>query len=425
MFYVGYLLWEYPTSILITRLPTAKYLAANTVFWGAVVALTASCSSFTGLMTVRFLLGVAESTITPGFMFLTSTWYTRDEMPTRLAIWFAGNSIGGLCSSLLAYGVGNFPSHGDFKPWRWMYIILGSGTLLWAIPLFLFLPDSISKAKFLNEKERRLALERVLRAGTGITENARWKLCQAKECLVDPKTWLILSIELFTQIPNGGTHSFSNIVITSFGFTDLESTLINIPYSTISALIIYGTGWLAGRYRTLNCLLIITAVLPCVIGSAVIYHRDKVGHGVQLMAYFFLSSGPAAMPLNMSLVQANYRGVTKKMTITAMMFGTYCVGNIIGPHFFRASEAPTYDTAFRTIMVCYTLVSILALALRFHLQRANSRKPMEDGVLSIANVSRSLTRNATTDGVPSESAPHRAHDNDTTDWETIGFRYRL
>jgi predicted PurR-regulated permease PerM len=30
------------------------------------------------------------------------------------------------------------------------------------------------------------------------------------------------SIELLTQIPNGGTHSFSNIVITSFGFTDLQ-----------------------------------------------------------------------------------------------------------------------------------------------------------------------------------------------------------
>lgn len=91
VFYFGYLGWSYPTSLLIARLPTGKYLTANTLFWGAVVALTAACTNFGGLMTVRFLLGVAEATITPAFMFITSSWYTRDEIPTRTGIWFAGN----------------------------------------------------------------------------------------------------------------------------------------------------------------------------------------------------------------------------------------------------------------------------------------------------------------------------------------------
>lgn len=415
------MLWEYPTTILITRLPTAKYLAANTVFWGTVVALTASCSSFAGLMTVRFLLGVAEATLTPGFMFLTSTWYTRDEMPTRLGMWFAGNSIGGLCSSLLAFGIGSIGKDGLLKPWRWMYIILGTGTLAWAIPLFAYLPDSISKARFLTVEEREVAARRVILDGTGSTDNAPWRLAQVKECLVDPKTWLIFSIELLTQIPNGGTHSFSNIVITSFGFTDLESTLINIPYSIISAAIIYGTGWLAGRYRTLNCLLIIAVLLPCVIGSSLIYHRQKIpGRGFQLLAYFLLSSGPAAMPLNMSLVQANYRGVTKKMTMTAMVFGAYCTGNILGPHFFRAAEAPTYETAFRTITVCYVFVITLTLILRCYLQWKNTQRQGEEGVVGELGDSGRVTYSSTGSSPLREDAYE-----DKTDWETVGFRYRL
>jgi MFS family permease len=93
VFYFGYLGWVYPTTLLIARLPAAKYLTANTLFWGAVVALTAACTNFGGLMTVRILLGVAEATITPAFMFITSTWYTRDEIPTRTGLWFAGNVI--------------------------------------------------------------------------------------------------------------------------------------------------------------------------------------------------------------------------------------------------------------------------------------------------------------------------------------------
>jgi hypothetical protein len=34
------------------------------------VAATAGCSNFSGLMTVRFLLGVAEATISPSFVYL-------------------------------------------------------------------------------------------------------------------------------------------------------------------------------------------------------------------------------------------------------------------------------------------------------------------------------------------------------------------
>lgn len=74
VFYFGYFFWEYPTTLLIARLPVAKYLAANTFMWGVVVALTAVCSNYGGLITVRFFLGVAEATITPAFMFITSTW---------------------------------------------------------------------------------------------------------------------------------------------------------------------------------------------------------------------------------------------------------------------------------------------------------------------------------------------------------------
>jgi MFS family permease len=390
--------------------------------------MTAVCTSFGGLMTVRFLLGVAEATITPGFMFLTSTWYTRDEIPVRIGIWFAGNSIGGLCSSLLAFGVGHIDD--EVRPWRWIYIILGICTFLWAIPIYFFLPDKISEAKFLTPSERQIAADRVIIAGTGSTEHSHWRLDQVKECLIDPKTWLIFSIELLTQMPNGGTQSFSNIVIQTFGFTNLQSTLINIPYSVLTASIIAGTGWLAGRYQTLHCLLIITVVLPCVTGAAIISQRDSVPHGVQLFAYFLLSTGPAAMPLNMSLVQSNYRGVTKRMTMTAMLFVAYCTGNIAGPHFFRKGEAPHYGTAFRAIMVCYSLVVVLALTLRFYLRWLNLKRTREEGFEGSASSAGALAGGKVANGkdvaeVATEVQLRPEDYDDVTDWKTVGFRYRM
>lgn len=72
--------------MLVARLPIGKYLAGTTLFWGAVVALTAACSSYGGLITVRFLLGMAEATVTPALMFVTTSIYTRDEVPKRTGI---------------------------------------------------------------------------------------------------------------------------------------------------------------------------------------------------------------------------------------------------------------------------------------------------------------------------------------------------
>ncbi|OAA36176.1 major facilitator superfamily transporter [Beauveria brongniartii RCEF 3172] len=425
IFYFGYLIWEYPTTLLIARLPVGKYLTANTAFWGASVAVTAACTSFGGLMVARFLLGVAEATITPGFMFLTSTWYTRDEMPMRVGIWFAGNSVGGLVSSLLAFGVGHIED--NVHPWRWMYIILGVATFLWTIPMFYFLPDSISKATFLTTEEREFAMRRTIIAGTGSTEGTRFSWEQVHECFVDPKTWLIVLIAIAGQIPNSGTQNFSNIIIKSFNFTSLQSTLINIPYSLLSAAVIAATGWLAGRYRTLNCILIIVVVLPCVIGAAIIYCRKQIpSHSIQLFAYFLLSSGPASMPLNMALVQSNFKGVTKKLTITALLFIAYCTGNIAGPQFFRDSEAPTYNTAFKTIMICYSLVIVLSIVLRAYLQWFNALRSKTEGIQGSAAMAGVVADNklrSGTDVPPMELRPEAFED--VTDWKTTGFRYRL
>ncbi|KAI1810640.1 MFS general substrate transporter [Poronia punctata] len=431
VFYFGYLLWTYPTSLLIARLPVGRYLAANTLFWGTVVALTAACSSFGGLVTVRFLLGVAEATVSPALMFITSTWYTRDEIPTRTGIWFAGNSVGGIASSLLAYGIGHIHDH--VGPWRWMFIILGILTFVLGLCLFFLLPDSISSAAFLSPKEKQWAVDRVVIAGLGRTEHTVWRWPQMRECLIDPKSWLIWSIALLCQIPNGGTQNFANLVIKSFGFTSLQSTLINIPYSLISIIAISGTGWIAGRFRSLNCVLVALVVLPPIVGSALISSRASIPHGVSLFGYFLLSTGPSALPLLLSLVQSNFRGVTKKMTMTALLFVAYCAGNIAGPQLFISTEAPTYGTAFRAILVCYALAAGLSLVLRGYLQLTNERRRRREGIEGSAGASgavgggKVVEVNRGRQGVEAINEVRlRPEDyEDVTDWNTFGFRYRL
>jgi MFS family permease len=347
---------------------------------------------------VRFLLGVAEATISPAFVLITSTWYTRSEIPVRTGIWFAGNALGGVFSSFIAFGLGHV--HHPLHPWQWLFIVLGGATFLWGFVLLFLLPNSIATASFLTPAEREIAQQRVKASGTGPVQNV-YNPSQAIECLLDPKTWFIFSISLLTQIPNSGTQNFGNLVLQGFGFTPLQTTLVILPASCLSFAFITGTGWLAGKHANISTYLICLVMIPPVIGSAIIHAGAR--RGIKLLAYYLLSTGPTALPLLLSLVGSNYKGSTKKMTVTALLFVAYCTGNMIGPQLFKTSEAPRYNTAFVGIMVCYALVVVLALGMRFWLLSVNKIRNRKE-----------LTTSVDED-----------ENEDKTDFATMGFRYRI
>lgn len=347
---------------------------------------------------MRFLLGVAEATISPAFVLITSTWYTRSEIPVRTGIWFAGNALGGVFSSFIAFGIGHV--HHPLHPWQWLFIVLGGATFLWGFILLLYLPDSIATASFLTPEERVIAQQRVKASGTRAVQNTH-NPSQAIECLLDPKTWYIFSISLLTQIPNSGTQNFGNLVLQGFGFTSLQTTLAILPASCLSFASITVTGWLAGKYANISTYLICLVVIPPVIGSAIIH--AGANRGTKLLAYYLLSTGPTALPLLLSLVGSNYKGSTKKMTVTALFFVAYCAGNMIGPQLFKTREAPRYNTAFEGIMISYALVVVLALGLRFWLLSVNKRRSREELILPV----------------------NEDENENKTDLATKGFRYRI
>ncbi len=65
-----------------------------------------------------------------------------------------------------------------------------------------------------------------------------------------------------------------------------------------------------------------------------------------------------------SLPMANTSGHSKKVARNAIMFLSYCVGNIVAPQFFRSSEAPEYHTAYRAILsgLCISTACLLIYA---------------------------------------------------------------
>jgi MFS family permease len=87
---------QIPNSYMMQRLPLGKLVGAIVFVWGIIIALTSLGKNFTQLAGLRFLLGLFEACVNPNFMLLTSIFYRKQEVASRLGAWWLVN---GLCSS--------------------------------------------------------------------------------------------------------------------------------------------------------------------------------------------------------------------------------------------------------------------------------------------------------------------------------------
>ncbi|KAK5713747.1 hypothetical protein LTR17_017514 [Elasticomyces elasticus] len=75
IFYFGYLVAQYPAGYAMQRLPIAKFIGVTILTWGMLIITTPACKNFAGIATNRFLLGVTEAVVNPGFVLVLSSWY--------------------------------------------------------------------------------------------------------------------------------------------------------------------------------------------------------------------------------------------------------------------------------------------------------------------------------------------------------------
>ena len=122
--------------------------------------------------------------------------WKSSEQPLRIAIRFAGAPVGSLFGQIFNYGVIHLKGKYEDSPWRWIYVVVGSFSLAFSVIFLILFPDSPMKAKFLNDRERQIAVQRLQSNNTGI-QTPKFKLEQVWETLMDPQLYLITTI-LFT-----------------------------------------------------------------------------------------------------------------------------------------------------------------------------------------------------------------------------------
>ncbi|KAF7528440.1 hypothetical protein G7054_g10138 [Neopestalotiopsis clavispora] len=357
IFYLGYLAWEFPTNMLLQRLPINYFMSGTVIVWGIILMCHAAVAEFSGLAAVRTFLGVFEASINPGTMLLFAMYYSREEQPLRMGIWIGSAGLGYVISGISSFGIGHIQSRLD--SWRLIFLIWGAITFAWGLLLAFLLPGSPLTAKFLSESERALAVDRVKTNNTGI-ENKHFKKSQFVEAMMDLKTWLLFIFAVTSNSPNGGLTTFQGLIIKGMGFSTLQTTLIQMPSGAVQLIACPLACFFASSIKNARLPIMLICLAPFLAGVCGIWLIDDTKPYARLVCLWISFTYTATWTLSMAVATANTAGHTKKITTNAMLLIGYCLGNFVGPFFFKSNQAPKYSLGIGIMFFCIA-VQVLCL----------------------------------------------------------------
>ncbi|KAJ6586067.1 major facilitator superfamily transporter [Mycena capillaripes] len=345
--------WMPFSSYLIVRVPPRLLLSVILTCWGIALCGMAASTNYASLAACRFLLGVFEAGCLPIFAVLTSV-YRRAEQPLRVAIWYGMNGLGTIMASTLSYAFGRI-DYPQLHPYQMIFLFCGLLTVISGPFIYWHVPDHIGEARFLSPQDRKKAVERIRGNNTGTRTNDVFKWRQALEGLLEPKSWLFITMTLFVNVGAAVVNTFGPLILNGIGFDKFKASLLNMPFGGMQLLVIFLSSYLAYACKIKSAILAFLA-LPVLAGLVSLYALPRPNEPGLLVGYYLIACLYGANPLIVAWIAANTGGSTKKSVLLGAYSAASSIGNIIGPLLFKASDAPLYSPGVR---VCIGLFSAL------------------------------------------------------------------
>jgi MFS family permease len=166
VFFVTYMIFEPPSNMLLVRLKPSIYLPGIMIIWGGLTCCMAAMHDFKHLVALRILVGVFESGFAPGIILIISLWYKRDEQSKRFGVYMSAAILSGAFGGLLAGAITDgMEGTGGLRGWRWLFIVEGAATIVWAVCAYSILLDFPANTKRLSDRERAIAIARLRKGG--------------------------------------------------------------------------------------------------------------------------------------------------------------------------------------------------------------------------------------------------------------------
>lgn len=155
IFFIGYVLFEIPSNLYITKIGARKTFVRIMILWGLTSASMMFVTSPTMFYVLRFLLGVFEAGFFPGVIFYLTLWFPVQRMASAMALLMLAAPIGSIiCGPLSTWLMTHFHGVNGLQGWQWMFMIEGLPCVLLGIWAWFYITDKPEQAKWLTKEEK-------------------------------------------------------------------------------------------------------------------------------------------------------------------------------------------------------------------------------------------------------------------------------
>jgi len=157
VFFVGYVLFEVPSSLGLRRYGAPSWVCRIMVSWGLATAALMFVRSEYALYGLRFLIGVMEAGFAPALLFYLTCWFPRRHLAKVNGLFFLSlplaGALGGPVSGIvLSYMDGWLGLQG----WHWLFLVTGLPCCLVGLLVLRHFDRSIEEARWLTAGQKRL-----------------------------------------------------------------------------------------------------------------------------------------------------------------------------------------------------------------------------------------------------------------------------
>ncbi|KAK2602034.1 hypothetical protein QQS21_004461 [Conoideocrella luteorostrata] len=379
IFFVPFVIFAPPFAMLGKKYGPARALPVMMFTFGSMTLLTASTQNFSGIFAVRWFLGMAEAAFFPMVIYYLTTFYRRGELARRLAVFYAASNIANAFSGLLAFGVFHIKS--GMYAWRYLFLIEGSVTVLFAVFAFWYLPRSAATAKFLNEEEKALAFHRIQVDSSSVVSE-EFSFREALQIFKYPSSYAFLAIEVCLGVPLQSVALFLPQIIQRLGYSTVKTNLYTVAPNVTGAAMLLVLAFASDLTRIRFPFIVLGFAFTCI--GFIIYAALTDVHAQIQVAYFatfMMCWGTSAPSVLLSTwYNNNIAHEGRRVTLTSVGVPLANVMGLVASNIFQEHDAPKYLPALITAACFGATGALIAGLFGLYMIIDNKRRDRRAGV---------------------------------------------
>ncbi|KAJ5259621.1 MFS general substrate transporter [Penicillium angulare] len=385
MYRIGFLIAEIPSQMVGKRLGPDRWIPLQIIAWSFASGGQFFMQGRSGFFACRFLLGFFMGGFIPDSILYLSYFYTKTEMPFRLALFWFTDSISGVIASFIAYGVLHMRGVDGREGWRWLFLIEALISLVIGCLSFLFLVPGPTQTKtwwnprgIFNEREETIIVNRVLRddPSKGDMHNRQaLSFGMLWQSLKDYDLWPVYLIGILFEIPTSPPKTYLTLSLKSIGFGTFQTTLLSIPVTVFAAINLLLVTELSERSKQISIVGLLTQVwtLPLLI---VLYtSAGSLSNWAMYAVSFVLLGWPSPQAAQVGWCSRLSNSVRTR-TVSAALFNiTIQLSGIASSNIYRSDDSPLYRRGNgQLIGINVATIIVYALAKLYYTARNQWKK---------------------------------------------------